>query len=112
MLNPIHPPPVTWYMTFGVLVWIIPFYVELILLLHLASVYPPRRLHWVRTICIFGPLALFKLGQLVNISITFTNMTNIQRHNPGLGPLSNSQLAWQKVTGYKFEWILQAVDNR
>ena len=111
MVHPLDPPSVSWDMTFGVIIWIIPFYVELILLLRLYAVYPPHSTTLLRTIIVFGPLAALKIGRLVNISITYTSITKIQRDNPGLSPIANSQLTWQKVSGAKIEWIFQVLDN-
>ncbi|PFH45066.1 hypothetical protein AMATHDRAFT_72036 [Amanita thiersii Skay4041] len=108
--NPHKPISSAHYGVIGVLITIVPLFVETILMFRILAVYPYHATSkWLFTL-IFLPLTLLKIARLVNISIYIKHYLDIL--NSFEDPIIAGQVAWSSVgPNPKIEWILQVVDN-
>lgn len=96
------------YLTYVVVLTLIPFLVESILVLRLLAVYPISRGTMTRSLAIFIPVALLKLGRFINLVVYYNFYIKLQKDVGS--PLIAGQRSWG--TGYtKAEWVLQVIDN-
>ncbi|TFK37705.1 hypothetical protein BDQ12DRAFT_569585, partial [Crucibulum laeve] len=95
--------------TMGCLIFIIPFFVESILVFRIFAVYPPRTTPTKVIVAISIPLLLLKTGRIANATQFLVRYAKIAREIPN--PMIAGQISWTANPGQRIEWGLQMADN-
>ena len=81
---------------------------ECVLVVRVVAVYPPSRQSLARSVTIYGPVILFKLARVANMTVAAVNMARLTRNSAN--PIVAGQVV-QQVASTRVEWFLQTFDT-
>jgi len=96
------------FITEAILTAMVPFFTDLILLVRVLAVYPPRDITRLSAVVVYLPISCMKIGRLINFVLFWSEWFPLIRE--GGNPIIVSQEAWNRPYE-KIEWILQVLDN-
>jgi len=114
MLLPTVSLPNSIYLGYSTMTSLIPFMVELTLLLRILAVYPFNTTPRIKFVAIMTFPVLMKIARLVNLCITLVNLSrSLARYNRSTdqNPYASGVVSIKTLPNSEIEWFLQVFDN-
>ncbi|KAF7351327.1 hypothetical protein MSAN_01564200 [Mycena sanguinolenta] len=80
-----------------------------ILIFRVFVVYPPRTMSWPRRLIVFGPLIVFKIIRVANLTVFLVKWIKLVAEIRN--PVVAGEAAWSDLPWTKIEWFFRVFDN-